>query len=122
MPNRAGSRPAFLMSFFFQAEAGIRAPPVTGVQTCALPISRRAEPAVADVGHVAQQQALPAGALDRDRLDEIGRASCRERGEIPVVGGSWKKKSTVVPARTSVLGYGLHSATTTMIRSDGRPP
>src|SRR6266536_4898618 len=28
--------------FFFQAEDGIRAPLVTGVQTCALPISRRA--------------------------------------------------------------------------------
>src|SRR6266536_2821359 len=27
--------------FFFQAEDGIRAPPVTGVQTCALPISVR---------------------------------------------------------------------------------
>src|SRR5438105_13509168 len=28
------------MSFFFQAEDGIRDPLVTGVQTCALPISR----------------------------------------------------------------------------------
>ena len=26
--------------FFFQAEDGIRASPVTGVQTCALPISK----------------------------------------------------------------------------------
>src|SRR5207247_8317650 len=30
--------------FFFQAEDGIRAPLVTGVQTCALPISRLARP------------------------------------------------------------------------------
>src|SRR5690606_40598077 len=30
-------------SFFFQAEDGIRVFHVTGVQTCALPISRRAE-------------------------------------------------------------------------------
>src|SRR5438094_2656025 len=32
--------------FFFQAEDGIRYRTVTGVQTCALPISRRARPAV----------------------------------------------------------------------------
>src|SRR5438105_5478915 len=30
-----------LVNFFFQAEDGIRYPLVTGVQTCALPISRR---------------------------------------------------------------------------------
>src|SRR2546430_17733105 len=30
--------------FFFQAEDGIRDLTVTGVQTCALPISRRADP------------------------------------------------------------------------------
>src|SRR5207247_5201383 len=29
----------FVLSFFFQAEDGIRDPLVTGVQTCALPIS-----------------------------------------------------------------------------------
>src|SRR2546430_16162344 len=32
--------------FFFQAEAGIRDLTVTGVQTCALPISTRAAPAL----------------------------------------------------------------------------
>src|SRR5256886_9218268 len=32
--------PAFLRFFFFQAEDGIRDLTVTGVQTCALPISR----------------------------------------------------------------------------------
>src|SRR5207247_6277231 len=31
----------FYFFFFFQAEDGIRDPLVTGVQTCALPISRR---------------------------------------------------------------------------------
>src|SRR5207247_8369164 len=31
----------FFASFFFQAEDGIRDPLVTGVQTCALPISNR---------------------------------------------------------------------------------
>src|SRR5947207_3512932 len=33
------SRPALLLLFFFQAEDGIRDHCVTGVQTCALPIS-----------------------------------------------------------------------------------
>src|SRR6266536_2527320 len=36
--NLAG-KPAFVLHFFFQAEDGIRDPLVTGVQTCALPIS-----------------------------------------------------------------------------------
>src|SRR5207237_3897360 len=34
---------SFLLVFFFQAEDGIRDSSVTGVQTCALPISTRAE-------------------------------------------------------------------------------
>src|SRR5207244_5253778 len=34
-----------VMSFFFQVEDGIRADLVTGVQTCALPISDRGSPA-----------------------------------------------------------------------------
>src|SRR6266404_6448526 len=35
--DRIGTR-CHLLSFFFQAEDGIRDKPVTGVQTCALPI------------------------------------------------------------------------------------
>src|SRR5437764_6296577 len=35
----------YIFFFFFQAEDGIRDTSVTGVQTCALPISRRATPA-----------------------------------------------------------------------------
>src|SRR5690554_7469348 len=34
-----GSMKAYLLYFFFQAEDGIRGADVTGVQTCALPIS-----------------------------------------------------------------------------------
>src|SRR5256885_10770096 len=86
--------------FFFQAEDGIRDYKVTGVQTCALPISPF-EPVVegdlmfgrgaADMkaGHAANLFALKA--LRRTGLqpaatvylqsvvEEIGRASCRER-------------------------------------------
>src|SRR2546426_12391621 len=38
--------------FFFQAEDGIRDYKVTGVQTCALPISSSVRPTVLDVGSV----------------------------------------------------------------------
>src|SRR5207244_8290100 len=88
-----------LFFFFFQAEDGIRDDLVTGVQTCALPISVRP---------VFQQPARrgPRGRLAYGREEvrrglrfepgghravpvpgvEIGRASCRERVEIAVVG------------------------------------
>src|SRR5437867_10373548 len=74
--------------FFFQAEDGIRDRTVTGVQTCALPISVRAPPH--PVQRVLLQRkssrlrVLRAGPRIRpcgDRSDEIGRASCRERVE-----------------------------------------
>src|SRR5256885_5043842 len=86
--------------FFFQAEDGIRDYKVTGVQTCALPISEQEFDeiverfhALADESARAEQQAVDdiesaatanrAAAEDlllRVRaLAEIGRASCRER-------------------------------------------
>src|SRR3712207_2497627 len=79
--------------FFFQAEDGIRDIGVTGVQTCALPISTR----VADFGKWTTRDAIAAlqlGAIwtptrrgaNRPALEpsephheKIGRASCRER-------------------------------------------
>src|SRR5256885_4418041 len=86
--------------FFFQAEDGIRDYKVTGVQTCALPISdstgnfiRKGEPlfeiysqelvnllkeylAVLHRTPAGEQNTLPGKA---DAGLEIGRASCRER-------------------------------------------
>src|SRR5207244_10126944 len=100
---------------FFQAEDGIRDDLVTGVQTCALPISlrlmrlagrgnaiqNRERNAFGFVGlsdhpkavHNRKQNALGfvwlrqwSGSIrDREWL-EIGRASCRERGG----GGGWR--------------------------------
>src|SRR5699024_11791246 len=100
--------------FFFQAEDGIRDRNVTGVQTCALPISRplvattnaplAAVFLVVDIAlraafyadphhHIAVPPAL--SSADRDLLPhlgscfevvKIGRASCRERVEVQ--GGS----------------------------------
>src|SRR5437867_7151463 len=90
----------FLLYFFFQAEDGIRDRTVTGVQTCALPIScqaflpllRKSKAArivnvSSESGSLAHMGAGPPayqmtkGALNAltRTLAEIGRASCRER-------------------------------------------
>src|SRR5262249_59225175 len=82
--------------FFFQAEDGIRDWSVTGVQTCALPIflaqvdqvHRRC--AGAGPWHRLDPRAIPPFGRQRQ---QIGRASCRERGEMSVVAGSLKKKT-----------------------------
>src|SRR5260370_21604880 len=83
--------------FFFQAEDGIRDSSVTGVQTCALPISealRLAGDPSALCDHQWRRSAERSASdgerlvlLSRSRLrthhavvgDQIGRASCRER-------------------------------------------
>src|SRR5205085_3794685 len=100
--------------FFFQAEDGIRDLTVTGVQTCALPISASGEPwlrrfDVATFSHPRYieieapeiesyaERAAPieppgvepwaTGVLRILFTREIGRASCRERGWLRVVAG-----------------------------------
>src|SRR2546430_1888708 len=67
---------AFSRSFFFQAEDGIRDLTVTGVQTCALPISRHVGEAVtrrvvhqrAQLRHPGGGPPLRAGVRQRDRV------------------------------------------------------
>src|SRR2546425_10366567 len=87
--------------FFFQAEDGIRDKLVTGVQTCALPISHRGHRDASMVSIIGSPRT--AGARSQARLasrprlalrprDEIGRAAGRERGEISGGAGSLKKK------------------------------
>src|SRR5947209_16083833 len=84
--------------FFFQAEDGIRDIGVTGVQTCALPIS--VDVRVVAASNRALERGITEGWFREDlyfrlkglvlrlpplrerRQDEIGRASCRERGEL----------------------------------------
>src|SRR5207244_9586847 len=102
--------------FFFQAEDGIRDDLVTGVQTCALPISppwpsngrARGRPVLRREGLHLRDLRRDATGLGRDasslrpaggsRLDalphaepapQIGRASCRERRQIEVVYDDW---------------------------------
>src|SRR2546430_9167358 len=99
--------------FFFQAEDGIRDLTVNGVQTCALPISRRlrarrprwAAPAPpgrprprAAPGRGRRAGGGPSAGPARcspPAASEIGRASCRERGEISVGAVSFKKKKKI---------------------------
>src|SRR5688500_19826986 len=90
-----------LSVFFFQAEDGIRDYKVTGVQTCALPISSRqaraasgAEVLTTEAASASASAARRSGATTRltspsrrassapspsPASIEIGRASCRER-------------------------------------------
>src|SRR5207249_5561333 len=106
---------------FFQAEDGIRDRNVTGVQTCALPIyncgvreplhasSPRSEELhqvrfgddARDVALLRDQDRVVVPQEARRELDgrlrvdlgkEIGRASCRERGEDWEVDGSGERK------------------------------
>src|SRR2546430_4086114 len=86
------------MFFFFQAEDGIRDLTVTGVQTCALPISVKCQRRSAPIAEEFFFRGFVFGALRRwhftvlgrdlgtwaaavvtGALFEIGRASCRER-------------------------------------------
>src|SRR3712207_9562412 len=91
--------------FFFQAEDGIRGIGVTGVQTCALPISGLAPPSLvlastvafllselADLGvYTPLQRRGLILAVAASSVVEIGRASCRERVQISVVAVSLKQ-------------------------------
>src|SRR5262249_56999539 len=90
--------------FFFQAEDGIRYWSVTGVQTCALPISQAVVSdllrvgmpppvKIADDGLRVERHAAVRGHQFIAGVFKIGRASCRERVEISGVEGSLEKKS-----------------------------
>src|SRR4051794_41819113 len=84
--------------FFFQAEDGIRDGRVTGVQTCALPISSLATHSALCCARAAESQNRSSVAISASpsRLTrpaqclsklEIGRASRRERVRLPGVAG-----------------------------------
>src|SRR5256886_7122572 len=111
----------FVLFFFFQAEDGIRDLTVTGVQTCALPILLTADPAILARARVVSLHGLSRDAVRRYEAGghwayevlapgfkynmsdiQIGRASCRERGEISVVAGSLKKKKKEKKGRQDV--------------------
>src|SRR5207248_4357208 len=80
---------SFRLFFFFQAEDGIRDRTVTGVQTCALPISM---PKTAKNVPIFQFRFHDGSGTFLESSREIGRASCRERVEITEVGGAFEIK------------------------------
>src|SRR5438270_11925861 len=88
--------------FFFQAEDGIRDLTVTGVQTCALPISAGAW----KVGDGLDPSTMVGPLVSTTQLErvtkylEIGRASCRERVKISLVVVALKEKRSVVKEKS----------------------
>src|SRR5205807_7310637 len=102
-----GERQSEHLVFFFQAEDGIRGYKVTGVQTCALPISsgKLGQFALAyktlngkDPGAYSTEGYDDANILIGG-IKEIGRASCRERVETTVVALTGKKQQKREPRR-----------------------
>src|SRR5690625_7148389 len=92
--------------FFFQSEDGIRDGHVTGVQTCALPISDEAK----DVRRLMEYDEYTAGGMmTTEPLIEIGRASCRERVDISVASvslvGKTKAKQQNANSREHALEH-----------------
>src|SRR5688500_20099635 len=66
--------------FFFQAEDGIRDYKVTGVQTCALPISYSLN--LPGLPHPTEEKERERKEQEREAArKEIGRASCRVRAQ-----------------------------------------
>ena len=70
-----------VLFFFFQAEDGIRDWSVTGVQTCALPISILAAVAKIDLSVPAQGKLEPEGSVKDLRLPIGGRSEERRVGK-----------------------------------------
>src|SRR3712207_9029572 len=106
---------------FFQAEDGIRDIGVTGVQTCALPISRPKLPvplltpslSARWIGLVTPVDAgaarpLVEGLATPTAVTEIGRASCRERVLISAVAVSLKKNICLLLSLLPTISMLLH--------------
>src|ERR1044071_10069749 len=100
----------FFVFFFSSRRRHTRYPLVTGVQTlCSSDLPQYDE---------AQQAYLTAAGTAVQLRGQIGRASCRERGEISVGAVSLKKKKTknrliLVERVTHVANYGLDTDTKT---------
>src|SRR5256885_17264209 len=84
-----------------QAEDGIRDYKVTGVQTCALPISWQTKLLLDTEPGAARRARCPGAAWSARRVPgtaaapKIGRASCRERVQISVVAVSLNKNIVI---------------------------
>src|SRR5699024_11507963 len=99
---------------FFQAEDGIRDRNVTGVQTCALPISKKSFPyrllnsptPPPDVSTWCWGREHPRRVhlerLPHEIAEQIGRASCREREESREASGTGEVKRSRVEAESDM--------------------
>src|SRR3712207_9433196 len=92
-----------LYIFFFQAEDGIRDIGVTGVQTCALPIFQRSEPAPA-ISEVAPQaiEVMAIRFATSGRLEDRSRAMSIRKGArvVPLQ----EDRKSVVQGKSADLG------------------
>src|SRR5438876_10007137 len=90
--GRACGRRAPPWDFFFQAEDGIRDGRVTGVQTCALPISDARAPArlawLADIAvTIDRNEGFPGGLVSRSEERRVGKS-------VKLGGGrNWNRKN-----------------------------
>src|SRR5690349_9051416 len=91
--SKGGSIRPVMVTFFFQAEDGIRDLYVTGVQTCALPILTK----------IVEQQVQPAMKRQRDCIAAI-------RSQATSDAGVWK-----LPKGEAYYKYALKYATTTSL-------
>src|SRR5437667_4153552 len=88
-----------VLFFFFQAEDGIRDRDVTGVQTCALPISIKFDRAP----HALVEQAIQS-------MRTLNRAGSEALRTLP---------AAAVHACTDITGFGLAGLATEMARASG---
>src|SRR2546422_58914 len=105
---KSGGQDVFRMCFFFQAEDGIRYVAVTGVQTCALPISLRPDDRVAVKAHAAP--AFYAIQYLRGRLPRSALAELRSFGGLQAY-PSRRKNPEIVDLSTGSMGLGAVQAT-----------
>src|SRR6266496_5172801 len=98
--------------FFFQAEDGIRDLYVTGVQTCALPISRESRAALAGGRTlVPLHLELPAGGRSEER--RVGK-ECRSRWSPYHSTKKKKNKFNTMNKKQEVFGIHTDGTTTTV--------
>src|SRR5688500_20216214 len=100
--------------FFFQAEDGIRDYKVTGVQTCALPISRTMRATSAGSSRTMTDAVTrwpaPASSSRMRAPLEIGRASCRGRAYAGVLGDAVNERDVYTLETARVICATRHDS------------
>src|SRR5437879_12470287 len=92
----------FFVFFFFQAEDGIRDTSVTGVQTCALPISRASPVRAASGSAVPSETPLPG--MPCGRRGNPDTVATRPAA-APVDGATGTRRGSIRPTKIVSLGF-----------------